>query len=67
MQFELGNLQKLSRLMGYIKVDWENIFNTKKKDTCHILFQSIVPSLTYYIATLFRGWLAAIDLHGGVE
>ena len=36
-QFELGNLQIFGRLMGHIKMDFENIFNAKK-DTCHISF-----------------------------
>ena len=30
VQFELGNLQNLSRLLGHRKVNFENIFSTKK-------------------------------------
>ena len=41
MQFEMGNLHGKLRLIGRIKMDCENIFNTKKKDTCLVPFQSL--------------------------
>ena len=40
LQFELENLQNLSRLMRHM--DFENIFNPKKKDTSLVLFPSII-------------------------
>ena len=50
-QFEKGNLQNFGRLMGKIKINCENIFNTKK-ETCHLsihhLAYVIVAIFTYY-------------------
>ena len=43
--------------MGHIKMECENVFNNKKKDTCHKSFQSIMWSLPYLltVVTLRRG------------
>ena len=50
-QFEKGNLQNFGRLMGKIKINYENNFNTKI-ETCHLsihhLTYAIVAIFTYY-------------------
>ena len=65
-QFELRDLQNLIRLMGHIiKMNCKNIFNTKKKDTCHTPFQSVNLSLLY-----LPFWLTAIyfiEMWSGLE
>ena len=45
--------------MGHIKMECENVFNNKKKDTCHKSFQSIMWSLPYL--------LTVVNLRRGVE
>ena len=58
----MGNLHGKLRLIGHIKMDCENIFYTKKKDTCLLPFQSIIQSLPYLSFSL-----TVIELHRGVE
>ena len=45
--------------MGHLKMNYKNIFNTKKKGTCHIFIISI-----HYLESLSH--LLRHDLHRGV-